>query len=333
MRSDTFRCYLVKKTGKDRIQTEIAQRPRFELPAGDVLIRISFSSLNYKDALATRGHPGVVRTFPHVPGIDAAGTVVESQSPDFQRDDPVLVTGYELGAGRWGGWAEYVRVPAHWVVPLPAGLTLEQSMIYGTAGFTAALGVTALQQHGVAPDSGDVLVTGGTGGVGVIAVKLLSKLGYTVVAVSGKPEKRAWLRQLGAATVIGRQQVDERSGKPLLSTRWAGALDTVGGNTLATILRATRLGGCVAACGLVGGTALSLTVYPFILRGITLVGIDSAWCPRERRTEIWQKLAGPWKLDGLEEISMKVPLSHVDDRVEKMLAGQAAGRVVVDPTR
>lgn len=331
MTSESFRCYLVKKTGKEDVQAGIEQRPLFELPADDVLIRVQFSSLNYKDALAADGRPGVVRKFPHVPGIDAVGTVVEDCSGEFDRDDQVIVTGYELGAGHWGGWAEYVRVPAEWVVPLPDGLTPEESMVYGTAGFTAALCVESLQQHGVNPDSGEVVVTGATGGVGVIAVKLLSQLGYSVVAVTGKQEKHQWLSQHGAARVIGRDEVNDTSGKPLLNTHWAGAVDTVGGNTLTTLLRATNIGGCVAACGLVAGTDLPLTVFPFILRGITLAGIDSAWRLRKQRIDVWEKLADEWKLTDLDEISTKIGLSQVDEYVQQMLSGRLTGRIVVDP--
>ncbi len=331
MTPDTFRCYLVKKTSHDRVQADIERRPLFELPADGVLIRVAFSSLNYKDALAATGHPGVARKFPHVPGIDAAGTVVEDPSGAFRTGDEVLVTGYELGAENWGGWAEYIRVPAEWVVPLPDGLSLRAAMIYGTAGFTAALGVATLKDHGVTPDSGDILVTGATGGVGTLALKLLSQLGYSVVAVSGKTQKHRWLRDLGAVSVLCREDVNDASSKPLLPMRWAGAIDTVGGNTLATVLRATNIGGCVAACGLVGGTDLPLTVYPFILRGVTLAGIDSAWRPRDQRIEIWEKLAGPWKLDALDDLTTQIGLNQVDESVQKMLSGQSTGRVVIDP--
>ncbi len=324
-----FSCYLVRKTGKDQIEAGFERRPIHELPDGEVLIGVEYSSLNYKDALAATGHPGVARKFPHVPGIDAAGTVVESRSSNFARGDRVLVTGYDLGAGRWGGWAEYVRVPAEWVIPLPNGMTLEQSMRYGTAGFTAALSVMTLQQHGVMPGSGEVLVTGSTGGVGCIAVQLLSTLGYSVTAVTGKQDRHDWLRQIGAQKIIGREEVDVAGGNPLLSARWTGAVDTVGGNTLATVLRTTNIGGCVTACGLVGGADLHLTVYPFILRGVTLAGIDTAWTAREKRLAIWNKHAGDWKLPQLEEISTTVSLSEIDGQVRRILSGQIAGRVVV----
>lgn len=327
---DTMRCYLVRKTGKDEIQSGIDSRPLFELPTGDVLIRVAFSSLNYKDALAATGHPGIARSFPHVPGVDVAGIVAESASPSFRPGDEVLVTGYELGVERWGGWAEYVRVPAEWVLPLPDGLSTEESMIIGTAGLTAALCVRTLEQHDVKPDSGDVVVTGATGGVGSIAVKLLAKLGYSVVAVSGKSDRHSWLTELGAARIVSRTDVMDESKKPLLSARWAGAVDTVGGDTLATLLRSTKPAGCVTACGLVGGADLSLTVYPFILRGVTLAGIDSVGCPRDRRTEAWRRLAQEWKLDGLDSISTRIKLQEVDDYVQRILAGGVTGRIVID---
>lgn len=329
MTAEAFRCYLVTKSGKDRIEAGIEERPLYDLPSGEVLIRVAFSSLNYKDAMASTGHPGVVKNFPHVPGIDASGTVAEDTSGRFNEGDPVLVSGYGLGADRWGGWSEYIRVPADWAVPLPDGLSLEEAMIYGTAGFTAALSVRSLREHGITPEAGEVLVSGATGGVGVMAIKLLAKLGYTVVAVSGKQDKYGWLEQLGASRVVGRDEVRDASSRPLLSARWAAAVDTVGGDTLATILRGTRPGGCVTACGLVGGTDLSLTVYPFILRGIVLAGIDSAWCPRDRRIDTWNKLARDWKLDGLQALSNNIGLADVDAHVQEILSGRMAGRTVI----
>lgn len=327
--SDSCLCYLVRKTGKSQIEASLERRPLHELPAGDLLIRVAYSSLNYKDAMAATGHPGIVKSFPHVPGIDAAGTVVESSSSEFRVGDSVIVTGYELGAEQWGGWAEFVRVPSEWAIPLPSGLSLRESMIYGTAGFTAALSVRALLHNNIVPQSGEILVSGASGGVGSITVALLAKLGYSVVAVSGKPEKSSWLEQLGAARVVGRETVVEESSRPLLSARWAAAVDTVGGNTLATILRSTKRGGCVTCCGLVGGVELPLTVYPFILRGVTLAGIDSAWSPRENRREIWGLLAGQWKLADLDQMAEEIEIRQVDKPVEQMLSGRHSGRGVV----
>lgn len=331
MENATFRCFFVDKDGSGMVRGQVTSRRLAELPEGAVTIRGLWSSLNYKDALAATGHGGVVRKFPHVPGIDAAGEVTASSVPEFPPGAEVLVTGYELGSGRWGGWAEYVRVPAEWVVPLPQGLTLRESMIFGTAGFTAAQCVAALQLNGVKPDSGEVVVTGATGGVGCLSVMILGKLGYRVVAVTGKPEMHDRLRAWGAARIIAREEVVSDSPKPLLNASWAGAVDTVGGRTLATILRATQLDGCVAACGLVGGTDLPLTVYPFILRGVTLAGIDSASCPREPRLAIWKRLAGEWKPENLESVVTVSTLAGLSEHVPKMLQGQVSGRVLVEP--
>ncbi|MGE3315888.1 MAG: zinc-binding dehydrogenase, partial [Planctomycetaceae bacterium] len=227
------------------------------------------------------------------------------------------------------GWAEYIRVPAEWVIPMPAGMTAEESMRYGTAGFTAALSVARLREHEVFPESGEVVVTGATGGVGSIAVKMLAKLGYNVAAVTGKKDRHAWLRELGAKSIIERSEVDIVGGNPLLTARWTGAVDTVGGNTLATLLRTTKIGGCVTACGLVGGADLSLTVYPFILRGVALAGIDTAWYPRNKRLDIWKHIETDWRVPGLDAISKTIGLAEVDPHVREILAGRIAGRTVV----
>lgn len=325
---ESFRCFFVRKVA-DRIEAGIEKRPLRELPTGNVLIRVACSSLNYKDAMAATGHPGIVRSFPHVPGVDAAGTVVESSSPRFQPGDEVVSTGHELGVERWGGWAEYVRVPADWVVPRPAGLSLEDTMILGTAGFTAAQGVHALIHHGVTPGSGEVVVTGATGGVGSIAVMLLAKLGYSVVAITGKQEAHERLKEMGATRVAGRDELGDESSRPMLKAKFAGGIDTVGGGMLATLIRSLEHRGCVANCGVVGGGDLPLTVYPFILRGVTLSGIDSAWCPDDRRLEIWKLLAGEWQLDGLEALATYCGLDAVDAEVKKILKGGVTGRVVV----
>jgi putative YhdH/YhfP family quinone oxidoreductase len=329
MSPETFRCYLVTKDADGKVHAEVTRRPLSELPAGDTLIRVAYSALNYKDALAATGHPGVNKQFPHVPGVDAAGRVVACGCGKFSRNAPVLVTGFDMGANRWGGWAEYVRVPNEWVVPLPSALTLRDSMILGTAGFTAGLCVDALQKHDVATDSGDVVVTGASGGVGTFAVALLAKLGYHVTAITGKASSHEYLRRLGAEQVLGRDQVDDRSGKPLLSGRWAGAVDTVGSNLLGTILRATRHGGCVAACGLAAGSDLPITVHPFILRGVTLAGIDAAWGPIPLRHDIWRRLDGPWKLDCLPMLARFTELHDLPAPIADILAGRITGRVVV----
>jgi putative YhdH/YhfP family quinone oxidoreductase len=322
---------MVRKGPDGRVSATIESITKDDLPLGDVLIRVAYSSLNYKDALASQGHPGVVRSFPHVPGIDCAGTVVESTSDDYEDGDEVLVTGYDLGAGRWGGYCAFVRVPAEWIVRLPPGISVREAMIYGTAGFTAAQCVSAIVDRGIEPDRGPVVVTGSTGGVGCIAVAILAKLGYTVAAVTGKPEHHDFLKRLGAKTILGRDDVVDTSDRPLLNARWAAAVDTVGGIPLASVVRSIDHRGCVAACGLVAGTDLDLTVYPFILRGVTLAGIDSAKCPRPDRLEIWNKLAGPWKVAQLNEVADEVTFAELPDRIERILAGGIVGRTLVVP--
>jgi len=331
MLPDSFRCYHVRKTASDAIEASVESRPFRELPPGDTVVRVEASSLNYKDAMAATGHPGIVKAFPHVPGIDVAGTIVESASPDLSSGQPVIVTGYQQGSERWGGWAEYVRVPAEWVVPLPDGLSLRETMILGTAGFTAAQCVWSLQQHGVEPANGPIVVTGATGGVGVVSVMLLAKLGYQVTAVSGKTERYDQLKELGATEVVDRGSVSDTSERAMLRSRWVGAIDTVGGATLSTIVRSLQHRGCVAACGVVGGSQLPLTVYPFILRGVTLDGIDSAMCPYDRRVEIWTRLANDWKLDNLEKIATDTSLEGVQTKVNQILDGALFGRTIVCP--
>lgn len=327
----SFPAYVVRKDTAGRVTARVERLTVDDLPAGEVLIRVAYSSLNYKDALASQGHPGVVRTLPHVPGIDCAGTVEESTSPDYRPGDQVIITGYDLGSGHWGGYAGFVRVPAEWIVPLPSGLTLRDTMIYGTAGFTAAQCVAAIIARGIEPNRGPVVVTGSTGGVGSIAVAILAKLGYEVEAVTGKREHHDWLRKLGARTILDRNEVSDDSDRPLLRSRWAAAVDTVGGKPLATILRSTGHRGCAAACGLVAGTDLPMTIYPFILRGVTLAGIDSANCPRPERLEMWKKLSRPWRIDQLDSLADEITLDKLPDRIQKILAGQIVGRTIVRP--
>jgi acrylyl-CoA reductase (NADPH) len=328
-----FPALVVRRDASGVLSSAVEDLTVDQLPPGEVLIQVACSSINFKDALACQAHPGVVTSLPHVPGIDCAGRVAESTAPEFCPSDPVLVTGYELGAPRWGGWSAYVRVPAAWVVRLPAEWTPEQAMTLGTAGFTAAQCVQALQHHGIMPGAGEVVVTGATGGVGSIAVALLAKLGYQVAAVTGKPEYHDLLRELGAKRLLSREDVDDRGNKPLLESRWAAAVDTVGGNILGTLLRSTKYRGCVAACGLVAGIEVPATVYPFLLRGVTLCGIDSAKCPREPRLDIWHKLSTDWRLDNLEPLVREATLSETSAAVAEMLAGKAAGRTLVRPTR
>jgi len=326
-----FPCFLVDKADDGSVTTAVSTTTLDDLPLGDVVIEVAWSSLNYKDALACQGHPGVVRTFPLVPGIDCAGRVARSDSPSFKEGDEVLLTGYGLGVERWGGFAAFVRAPAEWIVPLPEPLTVRECMIYGTAGFTAAQAVTAIRDRGIEPASGPVVVTGATGGVGSIAVAILAKLGYEVTAVTGKIDQHDLLRQLGARVIVNRDEVVDTSSRPLLKARWSAAIDTVGGVPLATILRGTQHRGCVAACGLVAGHELPLTVHPFILRGITLAGIDSAACPRPQRLEMWRRLASEWRVDSLEWLASEITLAELPARVDAILSGQVVGRTLVNP--
>lgn len=330
MQPAEFRAYLVQRDADKKVTAGVVTQPLDKLPAGDVLIRVAWSSLNFKDGLAASGRPGVAKTYPHIPGIDASGVIAASSVPQFTAGQRVLVTGYELGAGHWGGYSEYIRVPAGWVVPLPAGLNLRESMIYGTAGLTAAMSVEELISQGVTPDKGEIVVTGSTGGVGSVAIALLAKQGYRVVAVSGKPEAADYLKQLGAESILEREAVNDASTKPLLTARWAGAVDTVGGNTLATILRSTERRGCVTASGLVGGIELPMTVMPFILRGVKLIGIDSAEYPLPRRLALWQKMASDWRPATLESmVAREVELQDLAEPVSEILAGKIRGRVLV----
>lgn len=322
-----FDALWVEEQADGTFRRTIVQRNVDDLPPGDLLIRVHYSSLNYKDALSASGNRGVTRKYPHTPGIDAAGVVVESAVTDFQPGDEVIVIGYDLGMNTPGGFGGYIRVPAQWAVLRPTGLTLRESMALGTAGFTAAQCVAALLQHGVG--AGEVLVTGATGGVGSIAVALLSKLGMTVVAATGKPEEADYLHDLGAHTVIARSEIEDASGKPLLRERWAGVVDTVGGALLATAIRATRYGGAVAACGNVASPALELTVYPFILRGVKLLGIDSVNVPITERRALWSRLAGEWKLAVLDRLARVVTLPELNAEIDAILLGQQRGRVVL----
>ena len=325
----TFDALWIEEQPDGSFLRSIVRRSTDDLPAGDVLVRVHYSSLNYKDALSASGNRGVTRKYPHTPGIDAAGTVVESTVDAFRPGDEVVVIGYDLGMNTAGGFGGYIRVPAGWVVKRPAGLSLREAMIVGTAGFTAAQCVAALVDHGVTPESGEVLVTGATGGVGSMAVALLAKLGYTVAAATGKPDEVDFLHTLGARIVIDRADVDDQSGKVLLRERWAGVVDTVGGNILASAIKATRYGGSVAACGMVASGALDLTVFPFILRGVKLLGIDSVNVPVEERRAMWERLAGPWKPALLEQMAREVTLAGLDAEIEAILLGQQRGRVVV----
>lgn len=327
--SISFRALQVAEGTDGTFTRSVVTRTTDELPPGEVLVRVLFSSLNYKDALSATGNKGVTRKYPHTPGIDAAGIVEESAAAEFGPGDAVVVIGYDLGMNTPGGYGEYIRVPAGWVARLPEQMTAYESMMLGTAGFTAAMAVEALQWHEVMSHQGEILVTGATGGVGSIAVALLAQLGYDVVAATGKPQEESFLKALGARTVVRREDVVDESGRALLRERWAGVIDTVGGPLLASALKAVRIGGSVAACGNVASPRLETTVFPFILRGVNLLGIDSANYPIERRRALWGRLAGEWRLAVLDNLAREVPLDQLDREIERILAGKLAGRVVV----
>ncbi len=311
-------------------QISIQQVDRANLPAAEVLVRVHYSDLNYKDGLAVTGRPGVIRKYPMIPGVDLAGIVEESSSSDWKPGDEVVVTGFGLSETAWGGYAELARVKANWLVRLPKGLTLKQSMAIGTAGFTAMQCVVALERHGLAAGPGnEVLVTGAAGGVGSIAVAILAKLGYRVVASTGRAELGGYLRSLGASEIVDRSSLTAPSKRPMESERWAGAIDTVGGDTLAAIVRALVANGSVAACGIAGGAALNTTVYPFILRGVNLLGINSVYVSRSDRLLIWERLPRDLPLPLLDSMTQEAPLEAVFDLGEKIIAGGVRGRTVI----
>jgi acrylyl-CoA reductase (NADPH) len=302
------------------------------LPAGEVTVRVEWSTLNYKDALAITGKAPVVRQFPMVPGIDFAGEVVESSDPLYKKGDRVVLNGWGVGETHWGGLSQRARVKGEWLIPLPAQFTSRQAMAIGTAGYTAMLCVLVLERHGITPNHGQILVTGAAGGVGSVAVAILSKLGYTVAAVTGRPAEAEFLKSLGAAEVLERAQFAS-AGKPLGKERWAGAIDVVGSHTLVNICASLKYGGVVAACGLAGGMDFPASVAPFILRGISLAGVDSVMCPRPRRLEAWQRLTRDLDIRKLELLTEEIGLSQAIDQAAALLAGKIRGRTVVNPQR
>lgn len=301
-----------------------------ELPEGEVLIQIAYSSVNYKDGLASTPDGKIVRSYPFIPGIDLSGYVVSSSDDRFAEGQPVIATGYGIGVSHFGGFSQYARIPADWLLPLPAGLTLKEAMLYGTAGFTAALSIQALEAHGVAPERGKVLVTGATGGVGGAALAMLAKKGYSVSASTGNAAAAAYLKNLGANEILTREEVAGQSDKPLNKQLWQGAVDSVGGDTLAAILSKLIYGGAVAASGLTGGTSLPATVLPFILRGISLLGIDSVLCDRETRIKTWQRMATDLKPNHLEGfLDREVTLQELPGALQDILQSRTLGRILV----
>ena len=326
-----FKGILIEKD-EDRYSATLKDIDESQLPEGDVTVKVAYSTLNYKDGLAITGRSPVVRRFPMVPGIDLAGTVEASDNPDYKVGDTVVLNGWGVGELHWGGLAQKARLKGEWLVPLPGAFTPQQAMAIGTAGYTAMLCVLALEKHGVTPDQGEIVVTGAAGGVGSVAVAVLSKLGYRVVAVSGRTEEADYLRELGAAEVMDRAEFSQ-PGRPLGKERWAGAVDVVGSHVLANVCATTRYRGVVTACGLAGGMDFPATVAPFILRGVTLVGVESVMCPRPQRIEAWERLASDLDISKLEAISQVIGLSEAIATAPSLLEGKVRGRIVVDVQR
>lgn len=327
-----FRALWVEEdaTGEKPVyRSEILERTIDELPAGDVLIRVRYSSLNYKDALSARGNKGVTRSYPHTPGIDAAGEVVDCSTDDFSAGDEVIVIGYDLGMNTPGGFGQYIRVPADWVVRKPDGLGLREAMVIGTAGFTAALCVEKLLQNGLSPEQGPVLVTGASGGVGSVAVCLLARLGFTVHALTGKEKEHDFLRSLGAEEVLARETLTQESPKPMLKEQWAGAVDVVGGEILSNIIKSLKYGGSAACCGLVASPVFSASVFPFILRGVNLLGVDSVNLPLATKAALWSRLSGEWKLE-LDELVTEIGFKQLTASLDEVFSGKSKGRLVLN---
>ena len=324
-----MKAFLVEKTGDKEFVAEVKEIAIPKCGENEIVIKVTYSSLNYKDALSSVGNPGVTRNFPHVTGIDVAGTVYESTSSIFKVGERVLVTGYDMGMNTNGGHAEFVKIPADWVARIPDAITDKEIMTFGTAGLTAALSVNELMDNGVRPESGSILVTGATGGVGSIAVSILSKIGFTVIAISGKEEKIDYLKRIGASEVILRDTFNEEAKKPMMAEKYAGVVDTVGGEVLANALKYIKYDGVATCCGLTSSHELNTNVFPFILRGVRLIGIDSVECKLEKKQAAWEKIASKWKIDTLSNITNEITLNEVKDAYSLLLAGKAVGRYVV----
>jgi acrylyl-CoA reductase (NADPH) len=324
-----FKAVVIDSNG-GTVSSSIREVDEASLPPGNVVVGVEYSTVNYKDALVITGGGGLVKRYPHVPGIDFAGTVLESAHPGHKPGDRVILTGWRVGEVQWGGLAQKASVQGDWLVPLPPALSARQAMAIGTAGFTAMLAVSALEAHGLAPSSGEVLITGAAGGVGSIAIALLAQLGFQVVASSGRPEAREYLTMLGASAVIDRAPFADPAHRPLEGERWAGCIDSVGGNTLARVLAQMKYGCSVAAVGLAGGNKLEHTVIPFLLRGVNLLGIDSVMCPRARRLEAWSRLESTLPLDKLEALTRVVRLDEAPDIAKQILQGRIRGRIVIE---
>ncbi|PAK37938.1 NADPH:quinone oxidoreductase family protein [Peribacillus simplex] len=321
---------LVVNKQDDQFTVNIQQLSLDDLPQGEVLIRVHYSGVNYKDSLAAIPDGNIVSSYPIVPGIDMAGVVVSSEDSRYKEGDEVIATSYGIGVSQSGGYSQFARVPADWIVPLPDGLTMKEAMIIGTAGFTAALSVLRLEENNLTPGQGSVLVTGATGGVGSFAVSILSKLGYSVEASTGKESEHGYLKEIGAATIVSRKDVYDGKLRALGKQKWSGAVDPVGGEPLASVLSQIKYGGAVAVSGLTAGTSLPATVFPFILRGVNLLGIDSVNCPMDTRLKVWHRLATDFKLEHLERlVQQEITLEELPDVLPTLLKGEARGRTIV----
>lgn len=328
----TFRALVVEKDDEGKTSASVQQLDEAQLPEGDVTVAVEYSTVNYKDGLCVGPGGGLVRNYPHVPGIDFAGTVAQSDNPAYKAGDPVVLTGWRVGEAHWGGYAEKARVKADWLVPLPEGLSARAAMAVGTAGFTAMLAIMALEDHGLSPDQGEVLVTGAAGGVGSVATAILANLGYQVAAVTGRPEQAAYLEGLGASRIVARSELNETVKRPLEAETWAGCVDAVGGDMLARVLGQMKYGASVAAVGLAGGAGLPATVIPFLLRGVNLLGIDSVMQPYENRLRAWERIARDLPMDKLEAMIVPAGLEDLPALGKSILKGGVRGRVVVDVT-
>ncbi len=328
MKDTSFRA-LVVNNNENNISVNVTRLNLNDLPQGDIVIRVAYSSVNYKDGLAVIPNGQIVNTYPHIPGIDMAGTVVSSTNARFKEGDEVIATSYEIGVSHFGGFSEYARIPSDWIVPLPKGLTMKQAMVYGTAGFTAALSIQRLEENGVGPDKGPILVSGATGGVGSSAVSILSKLGYHVVASTGKESEHEFLYSIGAKEVISRQELQPEKIRPIDKQRWAAAIDPVGGKTLSYILSTMKYGGSVAVSGLTGGISVPTTVFPFILRGVNLLGIDSVNCPMTTRVALWERMANEFKPDMLDKITSETTLDELPTTLSLIIEGKLKGRTIL----
>lgn len=326
----TFRALLVEKQDDGSFTRGLVERSVDDLPEGELLVEVAYSSLNYKDGLSASGNPGVSRNFPHTPGIDVAGVVLESKVDTFTAGDEIIAIGYDLGMNTPGGFGQRVRIPAAWAITRPDGLGLKDAMLLGTAGFTAALCIAKLEATGMHTDGGPVLVTGATGGVGSVAVTLLAQLGYEVAALTGKANQHEFLKRLGATTIIDRSELSEENPRPLLKEAWGGVIDTVGGVILFNAVKALRYGCSLAACGLVASPEIPASVFPFILRNVNLLGIDSVELPLSQKREVWSRLAGEWKVEGLAALEHPLTLDTISEAIDTILAGQMVGRGVLD---